>query len=341
MEFSVFLEEIRRDVEDLCGEEHEVKVQKVWKNNGRTHMGMVFIRRGQSGPVSGPVVYLEPYYESCEDGRMSVSSAADAVFQTAVDCMAKESFMDLAADLMDFEKVKGRIHYHLVNYEGNRELLKEVPFVPYCDLAVVFYIYAGEGEYGHMTVMIRNDYMKLWQTNVEVLYQLAKRNTPRLFPAEVKSIGEILAMIEETGQRSGRREVTDGRKTEEKETFPLYLVTNCEYVYGASVMLYDDILERLAGKLGGDLVILPSSIHEVLVLPYEECLKAGELKKMVRYVNETEVQPEAVLSESVYRYSRATGIISLFQEKGQEQKRETRLRKTAPCLCDREEIAYV
>lgn len=76
-------------------------------------------------------------------------------------------------------------------------------------------------------------------------------------------------------------------------------------------MLYEGILKDFAAVLEYDLIILPSSVHEVLLVPYEEDLCMEELKEMVRHINRTEVAKEEVLSDNVYCYSRKTDKISI------------------------------
>lgn len=61
------------------------------------------------------------------------------------------------------------------------------------------------------------------------------------------------------------------------------------------------------------MIILPSSIHEVLLVVYEEELCMEELKEMVRHVNQTEVAKEEILSDNVYIYSRKTDKISIVE----------------------------
>lgn len=96
---------------------------------------------------------------------------------------------------------------------------------------------------------------------------------------------------------------------------PLYVMTNRTGINGASVILYDGVLRDFAETLGSDLVILPSSIHETLAIPYEEHLNAAELENMVRSINRTEVPPEDILSNSVYRYDRETDSVCVLSSK--------------------------
>ena len=102
------------------------------------------------------------------------------------------------------------------------------------------------------------------------------------------------------------------------QTCPMYVMSNSVGIYGAAVVLYDGELRRLASALGRDLIILPSSVHEVLVIPYNEELVIRDLREMVRHVNESEVPEEEVLSDNVYRYNRDTDMVSVIYDRQQE-----------------------
>ena len=89
------------------------------------------------------------------------------------------------------------------------------------------------------------------------------------------------------------------------------VLSNTRRIEGAVCILYPGVLESLAREEGHDLYILPSSIHEVILLPDTGAPSAEELKRMVREVNDTQVAPEEVLSYSLYRYRRTDGRVTI------------------------------
>ncbi len=314
MEYRKFIEDVKAEAERLCGKEYEIGIREVVKDNGRTHTGMAFTKKGGKGCHISPLVYLEPYYEKCSAGHMPVGSAAREILDAATGCADLNPFpLSFVSGFRDFENVKGRVNYRLVDYEGNRELLKKAPFVPYCNLAIVFYIYLGENGDGCMTVRIRNEHMEMWKTDTATLYRLAMENTPRMHPPVIRSVGDIMREAAREHKESGFDEGFFGMPGG-GEAFPLYVLTNKTGINGASVILYDGVLKGFAEKIGGDLILLPSSIHEMLAIPYEDRFDARNLEEMVRQINRTEVLPEEVLSNSVYRYSRVTDRVSIMSE---------------------------
>ena len=90
-----------------------------------------------------------------------------------------------------------------------------------------------------------------------------------------------------------------------EEEIPLFVMSNGDYMNGASVILYKDVLRDFAKYMEYDLYILPSSIHEVIILLDNEYAKAPEeLARMVRETNRIVVDREEILSDHVYYYDR-------------------------------------
>ena len=90
-----------------------------------------------------------------------------------------------------------------------------------------------------------------------------------------------------------------------EEEIPLFVMSNGDYMNGASVILYKDVLRDFAKYMEHDLYILPSSIHEVIILLDNEYAKAPEeLARMVRETNRIVVDREEILSDHVYYYDR-------------------------------------
>lgn len=87
-----------------------------------------------------------------------------------------------------------------------------------------------------------------------------------------------------------------------KDAPALYVMTNRSQTFRASCMLYDSALEDFAKSQGCNVVILPSSIHEVLLLKHEKGMDFKDMREMVMEINRNEVPEEDVLSDSVYLY---------------------------------------
>lgn len=260
----------------------EVVPQAVRKNNGVVLQGLLFRRECEK---SAPTIYMEPYYERMQRGD-GFSQVLEEVLSYYEACSQKGEFQ--AEFFLQYESVRETIVYKLIHYQKNRKLLEEVPHLPYLDLAMVFYSMFTHPKIGTATILIHNSHLKLWNVTQRALYAEAKKNTPRLLPAELTPMGEVLEQV-----------FTDSKELH----MALYVLTNRAHTNGAASLLYPGMLEQCGEACGGDFFVLPSSVHETILLPYEREIQVDALRAMVGEINETQVQPQEVLSDSVYFYS--------------------------------------
>ena len=142
--------------------------------------------------------------------------------------------------------------------------------------------------------------------DVNTLYELAGINTPRLLPADIKSMAEVMKKIANEHMGSEWRDAFFEGLSDEPKFMTQYVLTNCRGIKGAATVLYKGVLKTFADKIGNDLFILPSSVHEVILVPYEDSMNVAELGAIVKAINLSEVPDEDVLSDHVYLYSRKT-----------------------------------
>lgn len=310
MRFCEFAKKVQEEAARLCGEAYEVGIQEVRKNNGVTRTGL-FLRK--EGETVGAVVYLDTYYRCWGrgEGEAPIGDVARLVCKAFSDSGREEL---VAREFRDFGSLRHRIVYRLVSRERNEELLKEVPWVPFCDLAVVFAVVLRDGAEGFLTFLIYHQHVELWGTDVETVRRAAKENTPRLLPCRFLSFEDILqrnpGFSWPEGGISGRAG-KDGDPAGTSEEEPYYVLTNEKGVNGAAALLYDGVLREISDRFDRDLVLLPSSVHEVIVIPYKGGVRMEDLAAVVHMVNETEVSAEDILSDKVYRYRRETGTVTL------------------------------
>lgn len=298
-----FYEEVRMRVSEWFGEGCSAELRDFRKNNGIVLCGLVVETEGSKVM---PTVYLNAYYDQYQRGMKLEEAVDDIVRLIADDSGTAPVELD---KVLDFENVRGLVVCRLINLEANRELLQELPHRPFQDLAVIYALMLGENGAGKVTAVVQNDHMELWGVTEEELYRAAIENMPKLFPVHLNSIKNVMKEIAKDSMGDLYcEELLDALLGE--VTCPLYVLSNVDGIYGAAVMLYPDVLQHTAKALGADLIILPSSIHEVLVYADHDGRPDYEsLAQMVRCINRTEVQAEDVLSGSVYRYSRQNGTM--------------------------------
>lgn len=308
MSYDQFLEEVKTAVQGELGIGYDVRTQKITKNNGVVLDGLII---GEAGKKIAPTMYLNPYYTRFKQGMSLKDILAEVISEY------RESSNIVFGDmkrLLDFNNLKDRVVYKLVQRETNQELLGEIPAFEFLDLAVVFYLILDENKGGQMTALIRNSHMATWGTTKEELYRLAKKNTPELLPPVIKTIKEIMCdMLKEHLGDFYMDELLDDLLEEDSERKPFYVLSNEKQINGAGCLLYEDCLKKFAEEQNADVIILPSSVHEVILLPDKGDMDYAELQEMVSQINRNEVPEEDVLSDGVYKYSRRNCGISLIE----------------------------
>lgn len=306
MEINKFAAKVCNFVERELGKGYQAEVKKVKKNNGVILHGLLIMAKEQNVT---PTIYLEPFWEIYQEG-MSFESVVRWLLtfyreNTPHGKIEMEFFRT-------FEKVKDRICYRLISRKGNEELLQDLPYIEFLDLALCFY-YAYQGEnLGEGAILIHNSHLEMWEVCVEEVLKLAQINTPRLFPCTCSTMDDILKEITdwdfENEEKPAGAEPDCGSLAE----IPMMVLGNAKRQQGAVSMIYPGVLEKLAEKEQRSFYIIPSSVHEVVLLADTGQEKAEEIKKMIIEVNSTQVAPEDVLSDSLYYYDSAKKKIKII-----------------------------
>lgn len=294
MNFIEFSDKIVELLKQKVGDTCTVTVTEVLKNNSVRMTGIVIME--ENGSIS-PIIYLEEPYRQYQDGA-SLEETAEEIM-AAYEKHACHANLDIGF-FKDFSMVKDRIFHKVINYEKNKELLKEVPHFRWHDLAVVFYYAMEEPTLGKASILIHNSHLDMWEKTAEEIYSTARHNMKHKMPELLMPIQMLL-------------EEMTGIKLEENVP-NLYVLTNSEKMFGASAMLYSEKMGELADRLETDLLILPSSTHEVLLLAEPEDREYGFYRQMVNEVNMTQVDLEEILSFNLYRYDRQKAEVEEIAE---------------------------
>lgn len=302
MKYSRFQNCLEEQLAEQIPEGYRISIHKVVKNNDLQLDSLVIL--SEEVNVS-PNFYLQQYYEKYLHGMSMETVISDILekYERTRQMMGKYQ-MDLSLD-----SCRDKIIYRLSSGEKNRMRLENVPFIPFLDLVITFHVLMIEEEDGIGSVMVRDALLQEWKITTKQLFQLAQENTMRMFPLKVHSMAQMLSNLEEEHPELAEEypeEVLQGQGF--RDTL---VVSNQKGINGAAVLLYPGCLVRLEEQCAGDYYILPSSIHEVLVLPDGDDIFRGDLQNMVREVNENCVQPDEILSDHVYHYSSELKTIEL------------------------------
>lgn len=300
MEFSSFTTLVREEVEKRAGQKYTVRLNDVRKNNGVVLSGLTMM---QDDSNISPTIYLNHYYEAYEDGRTTLMNVVNDVMDNYNRNKVNRS-VDMK-EFLNYESVKKGIVYKLINTAKNRELLEDVPHVEFLDLSVVFQYLIHNERFGTASILIHNAHLKLWNVSAEELYQVADANTQRLQKYEIQSVKDVIG---ELLDKDGINETDDMEYMRESDdNVPMYVLSNKNRVGGAACILYDGLLADFAAALGGSFYVIPSSVHEVLLLPADNTDEKDEIKEMIREINDTQVETEEILSYSLYFFDKNAG----------------------------------
>ena len=271
----------------------EISIHKYLKNNSVELHGISIMN---SDTNMRPNIYLESYYEKYKEG-VSVEDIADEIIEVYNQCEQNSDVIDI--NEFNFDTIQDRITFRLVSKEKNKKVLEEIPYIEFLDMAIIFYVLVNQDSYGVGSVRINNDMIREWGINHVTLMHLAGENTPRLFPAKFVDLMELVKEL-------------DGMSNNELElhkSSQVFVLTNEIGINGSGCILYKNILKEIADKMKSNIYILPSSIHEVLILPYEQGLSYEKITNMITQVNYTVVNYEDILTDHPYIYIRKTGKI--------------------------------
>ena len=291
-----FYESVAESVSEVLGSGVIVDLQEVNKVNLSLE-GLTIRKQGEN---IAPTIYLNQYFNQFNDGRAMDDIVRDII--RVYENNQPENIMNVfkTEDFYDFDKMKEKIVLKVINTERNLDLLEQVPHLDMegLGLSVVFYVSLMTGEQS-AGILIKNEHLKLWEKTVSDLLTVAEINTNRMHAFTIKSMNEVLS----------------GMFGFEEDLIPedvpaLYVLTDENKTFGATQLYLKDKIREFAEKNNCDVYILPSSVHELLLLRADfPNLEPSYLKKMVCEVNATEVSDEDFLCDGAYKFELGTDKI--------------------------------
>lgn len=283
MNYQQFINAVKQEMKGSVAGEIEISIQDTLKNNGVRRKGLLLQEKGQ---LMSPTIYLEEYYQQYRTGV----KLEDITEQ--IQSLYRELRMKPITEtrfLYEYEQVKDRIVLKVINREKNEELLETIPYWPFLDLAIVFYVLLDINEAGAATMPVNLEHLKIWNVTEQELLKKAKENAVRLLPAQIRTMSSIVA------------EIMGAAPKEEVEDF-MFVLSNSLHCLGAVCIAYDEVLYLIGEQLGENYFVLPSSIHEVIIVPESASPGYSDLNEMIREINQTQVAEEEVLGDHAYYY---------------------------------------
>ena len=248
-------------------------------------------------------------YEAGTDMDEVVNHTADSVEKA----FREAPQIDITA-ITDYEQMKSKLSMEVVSADRNADLLQNVPHEKMEDMAVVYRLMLGQMDEGSGTVLVTDQLMERFGITHEQLRQDALENAPEIRPSEIRGMSEVM------------NELAPGMAPEiAPEDEQMFVASVPDKIRGAGVIAYPNFMEDAAEKMGGDFFVIPSSIHEVLLVRDNGEMTSKDLENMVKEVNATQVEPEDQLTDHVYHYDSKDHIFEMadkFEQRQQEEEQE-------------------
>lgn len=288
MSYDEFCKYMKSDLQNYFMEQEkecEVHLYHATKTNNVSRIGLTIKTAGSN---IAPTIYMEEFYEKLIEGSCieDIRNELADLYVYTVEKSPNVTFLD------DFklENVEDRIAMRMVNYKDNREMLSETPHKKVDDLAVYYVVVVGCNKEGTACMTIKNTHQEMLGISTDELHQIAMENTTKIFPPVFMKIEDKLSQIEnnllvseDVGRNSG-----------------MFVLTNEIANFGAVNIMYPEIAEKIKEIIGSDYYVLPSTVHEMILVPKGEQVDARELGIMLREINGYMVDKEDRLSDHIY-----------------------------------------
>lgn len=239
-----------------------------------------------------PTIYLESFFETYKNGT-SIEEIVEKIFEIEKDAKiyAPDTFDERF--YTDFVNVQDNLRIKIINRFKNKELLKGCPYRAFLDLAVVAYCDASQFCGFSASVLIKNEHLSIWGKEADEVLDIAINNTKKL-PKLVRDITDFPGICHlSTGVDKGL----------------MYVVSNQDLYYGAAEIMFEDTLLELIRDENKGIYIIPSSIHEIIVILCNDEVDTEELNSLICQVNKQSLPKEDFLADHAYYYSKNEGYL--------------------------------
>ena len=254
---------------------------------GLAYDGMTVVRRGQRAAAA---VNLTAFYDMYQEGR----TAGDIIHEMA-DVAAMQAPQMEYSVFSDYEAAKDRLFIRVTNKETNADVLAGMPHKEVEDLAITYHVLVNHDQNGIASAPVTDDLLRHYGVTAEQLHEDAIANSQRMLPAQLDSMQNMLF-----GMMTP--EASDTLRDEPYPGSTMLVLTNNVQLNGAAALFYPGVMDQAAERLGGDFIVLPSSTHEVIMIPADGMTDFRSLEQMVKDINRSQVAPEERLSDHVYHY---------------------------------------
>lgn len=278
---SAFANRLREQVQELLGT--GVRVTLCHSPGGEEKTGLMF--QGEQD-IARPVLYLETFCGEKEED--SLEELARKIALWYADTLDQERMP--CAFPIEYSSARNSLVVKLLGKKEAEKLPEQVVSQKYLDFVMVFDLLLAMQEETCVTCRIRREHLEKWNIDIKRLFFDAEAATRRKFPALFQTMEEVIASLVNCAAIPVKEQI--------------YVLTNERKYWGAATLLYKGCLEEIGNRLQEDYYVIPSSVHEVILLPVSRAPACDRINQMIQEVNETQLKEEEVLGDTAYYYDR-------------------------------------
>lgn len=290
MNFQEFVDKVKEAIRDALPEsfrDAQVSVEPFRKLN-TSYLGLQVKKEGQTVV---PNINLDAHFREYQETGKPFADVLTAIAEQVQLGPPMETEW-----LKDYSQVKEKLFIRVSDAKENEAFLRMAPHKEVDGLAISYHI-AFEGLHGvEASTPVTYKMMEMFGVTEEQLHADALESTQRLYPVQYTSMAEVM------NKMMGIDADMDPDMMPATEGPQLMVLTNMQGIHGAATLFYPGQLEAIAQQMGSDFFVLPSSVHETLILPDDGTAEPDSLQFMVREINQSTVAPEDRLSDFVYHY---------------------------------------
>ncbi len=308
MDFEEFREKLKEDLAerlfDRTGDDYEISSSSVNKLQNAGYEGISVRKEGEAIGINLDVA---DFYKAIEEGNAGYDAVLDKVTDIAIRGFESAPAFNVS-ELGNYDVMKEHLSMQVVATERNADMLATIPHKEIEDMSVVCRFIVSTDQEGIGSILVTNQILQSMKVLEEQLFADAMKYAPDLRPTEIKGMADVLA--EMMGIDVSELDNQFGGAMGQPE-IPMYVATTQDKTNGAGIIAYPGFMEMAAEKVGGDFFLLPSSVHEVILIPDKGNADYRELENMVKEVNATQVEPKDQLSDHVYHYDAKEKVFEL------------------------------
>lgn len=312
MSFEDFVDTVAGNLRDYLPEElqdAEIRTQQFEKLNG-SYLGLQVVSEGRTAI---PIINMEAHYDSFVKKGADLGSMDEVLTRIAEQAQSQPVFE--TEWMKDYGQVKDHLFVRVSDAVENSARLKNMPHQEVDGLAITCHIALdGPGGAGASTP-VTYDLLRSYGINEQQLHEDALAGSMEHFPVVFVSMAEMMS----------RMMGIDADMMPPQEGPELMILSNETALYGAGALFYPGQLDEIAQQVGGDYYIIPSSIHEVILVPDDGSIEREALDSMIREVNTTVVNPEDRLADDAYHYDAKDHVLekaSTFEHRMEQKELE-------------------